>query len=98
MNAIRRDEETDNLHSLYVDQWDWEKVIHKDERNERTLKAVVRSVYQALKDTEKYLAEKYDYIKMILPEEITFLTSQELEDAYPSLSPRERENEASKKN
>lgn len=97
MNAIRRDEETDNLHSIYVDQWDWEKIISKEDRNEKTLRNVVKSIYEALRITEKYIANKYDYINCFLPEEITFITSQELLDAYPDLSPREREYEAVKK-
>lgn len=92
MSAIRRDEETDNIHSIYVDQWDWEKIIDKTERNLETLKEVVRKVYIALKNTERYMAAKYDYIKEILPEDIFFITSQELEDQYPELNPREREN------
>jgi aspartate--ammonia ligase len=92
MSAIRRDEETDNIHSIYVDQWDWEKIIDKCERNLDTLKAIVRKVYSALKNTESYMASKYDYIKEILPEEITFISSQELEDRYPELTPKEREH------
>lgn len=92
MTAIRRDEEFDNLHSLYVDQWDWEKVILKDERNVDTLKSVVRSIYQALKDTEHYIADKYSYIEEILPEEIAFVTTQELENMWPDATPKEREN------
>ncbi len=91
MNAIRRDEETDNIHSIYVDQWDWEKIIRKDERNLDTLKKVVRSVYKALKKTEKYMSIQYEYIEEILPREIFFITSQELEDLYPDKTPRERE-------
>jgi aspartate--ammonia ligase len=96
MSAIRRDEDTDNLHSIYVDQWDWEKIIHKEERNEDTLKQVVRHVYEALKSTEKHIAAKYDFIEEILPEEISFCTTQELEDAYPELSPKERENKVAR--
>lgn len=91
MNAIRRDEYTDNIHSIFVDQWDWEKVINKSDRNEETLKETVKLVYNALKNTEKYIAGKYDYIKEILPEEIYFIKSQELEDRYPELTPKERE-------
>ncbi|MDO4297355.1 MAG: aspartate--ammonia ligase [Lachnospiraceae bacterium] len=91
MNAIRRDEETDNIHSIYVDQWDWEKIIKKSERNLDTLKKVVRSVYKALKKTEKYMSIQYDYIEEILPKEIFFITSQELENLYPDKTPRERE-------
>jgi aspartate--ammonia ligase len=96
MSAIRRDEDTDNIHSIYVDQWDWEKIIDKSERNLDTLKDIVRKVYAALKNTEKYMAEKYDYIKEILPEDIFFVSSQELEDRYPSLTPKERENAVAK--
>lgn len=98
MSAIRRDEETDNLHSLYVDQWDWEKIIYKDERNEATLKSTVRSIYAALKDTEHYIVDKYDYMDEILPEEITFITSEELLRMYPNMTPKERENEITKLN
>lgn len=97
MNAIRRDEETDNLHSIYVDQWDWEKIISKEDRNEKTLRNIVKSIYEALRVTEKYMANKYDYINCFLPEEITFIRSQELVDAYPDLTPKEREYEAVKK-
>ena len=91
MNAIRRDEDTDNIHSIYVDQWDWEKIITREERNVDTLKDVVRTVYSALKKTEKYMAIQYDYIEEILPKDIFFITSQELEDMYPGLSPKDRE-------
>lgn len=96
MNAIRRDEDTDNIHSIFVDQWDWEKIILKDERNEETLKSVVRSVYQALKDTEHYIADKYDYIDEILPRHISFVTTQELENMYPDSTPKEREYQIAK--
>ena len=96
MNAIRRDEQLDNIHSIYVDQWDWEKIITKEQRNEETLKAVVKSVYAALRVTEKRMANEYDYIQCILPEEISFVTSQELEDRYPGLTPKEREYEIAK--
>ncbi len=91
MNAIRRDEETDNIHSIYVDQWDWEKVITKEMRTVETLQNVVKSVYDALRVTEKYMANRYDYIECILPEEIFFISSQELEDMYPDCTPKERE-------
>lgn len=96
MNAIRRDEDTDNIHSIFVDQWDWEKIIDKEERNFDTLKATVRKVYAALKNTEKYVAFKYKYIEEILPEDIFFITSQELEDLYPGLTAKEREHEITK--
>lgn len=92
MNAIRRDEDTDNIHSIFVDQWDWEKIINKEERNIDTLKSVVKKVYKTLQATEEYMASNYDYIKKILPEEIFFITTQELEDMYPCDTPKEREN------
>ena len=91
MNAIRRDEDTDNIHSIFVDQWDWEKVISKEERNVATLKDTVKSVYEALRVTEKYMSNRYNYIKCILPEEIHFVTSEELLQKYPDLTPKERE-------
>ena len=96
MNAIRRDEDTDNIHSIFVDQWDWEKIIEKSDRNEKTLRATVKSVYEALRVTEKYVANQYEYVHCILPEEITFVTSQELEDRYPDKTAKEREYLASK--
>ena len=91
MNAIRRDEETDNIHSIFVDQWDWERIIAKDERTLDTLKTVVRDVYRVLYKTEKYMAIQYDYITEILPKDIFFLTTQELEDMYPDATPKQRE-------
>ena len=91
MNAIRRDEDTDNIHSVYVDQWDWERIIEKDERTLDTLKSMVRRVYRSLRHTERYIAEDYAFSDIILPEEITFITSQELEDLYPDCTPKERE-------
>lgn len=91
MNAIRRDEITDNIHSIYVDQWDWEKIITREERTMDTLKEVVRNVYKALKTTETYMSIQYDYIEETLPKEIFFITSQELEDMYPDCTPKERE-------
>lgn len=97
MDAIRRDEETDNIHSIYVDQWDWEKVISKQERNTETLRYHVRKIYETLKETERHVAERYNYIEPFLPDEITFVSSQELEDAYPELGPHEREREYAKK-
>ena len=97
MNAIRRDEETDNIHSIFVDQWDWEKIIPEDARNEQTLRETVKAVYEALRVTEKYMANKYDYVECFLPEEITFITTQELVDLYPGLSAKEREYEIVKK-
>lgn len=96
MNAIRRDEDTDNIHSIYVDQWDWEKVITREERNRETLENTVRSVYKALKITEDYMAYEYDYIGHVLPDHIEFITSQALEDQYPDLTPKEREYKAAR--
>ena len=92
MSAIRRDEDTDNIHSIYVDQWDWEKIILKEDRNVEYLKETVRKVYKALKKTEKYMAIRYDYIEEILPKEIFFITTQELADLYPDKTPKERED------
>ena len=91
MSAIRRDEQTDNIHSIYVDQWDWEKIISKEERTLDFLKETVRSVYKVLRKTEKYMAIRYDYIEEILPHDIFFITTQELEDLYPGVSPKQRE-------
>ncbi|MCR5742368.1 MAG: aspartate--ammonia ligase [Lachnospiraceae bacterium] len=91
MNAIRRDEVTDNIHSIFVDQWDWEKVIAKEERNIETLKSVVRNVYSALRKTEKYMSIQYDYIEEILPHDIFFITTDELESMYPDKTRKERE-------
>lgn len=96
MNAIRRDEDTDNIHSIFVDQWDWEKIISKEERNVETLKSTVRKVYSALKKTEHFIALQYNYIEEFLPSEISFITSQELEDMYPDCTPKEREYKISK--
>lgn len=97
MNAIRRDEDTDNIHSIFVDQWDWEKIIPEDARNEQTLRDTVKAVYEALRVTEKYVANKYDYVECFLPEEITFISTQELVDLYPDMSAKEREYEVVKK-
>lgn len=93
MTAIRRDEETDNLHSIYVDQWDWERIIDKEERNQNTLHSMVKAVYESLKLTEDYLSNKYSFLKRELPHKISFVTSQELEDMYPDKTPKEREYE-----
>jgi len=97
MNAIRRDEDLDNIHSVFVDQWDWEKVIEKSDRNEKTLKDTVNAVYSALKSTEDYIAKEYDFITPILPESIFFITTEELLNMYPDLTAKERENEIAKK-
>lgn len=92
MTAIRRDEDTDNIHSLYVDQWDWEKIIDESERNEETLKEVVFRIYMAIKQTEYYICGKYHFMDPFLPKEITFVTTQELEDRWPDKTAKEREN------
>ena len=92
MNAIRRDEDLDNLHSIYVDQWDWEKVILKEDRTIDKLKEIVTSLYRVFKDTEDHLSKLYPKIEKFLPNEIFFITTQELEDMYPSLTPKERED------
>lgn len=92
MNAIRRDEELDNLHSCYVDQWDWELVIAKEERTIEKLKEVVRTIYKIIKHMEHEVWYKYPQAVKHLPDEIHFITSQELEDRYPDKTPKEREN------
>ena len=91
MNAIRRDEDVDNLHSMFVDQWDWEKIIAREERTEEYLKQTVRYIYEALKHTENYIADDYNFIHKLLPEQITFVTTQELEDRWPDATPKQRE-------
>ena len=97
MNAIRPCEDLDNIHSIYVDQWDWEKVISKEERNEEYLKETVRKIYRALKETSDKLLESFPVLTNNLPEEITFVTTDELEELYPLLSRKDRENEITKK-
>ena len=101
MNAIRRDENTDAIHSIYVDQWDWEKVITKEQRTIDTLKETVKAIYTTLKNTEKYMLKEYPalgeaYAKKPLPDEIYFVTTQELEDMYPSMTGKEREHTISR--
>jgi aspartate--ammonia ligase len=91
MNAIRRDEDVDNLHSMFVDQWDWEKIIAKEERTEEYLKQTVKYIYEALKHTENYIADDYNFVQKLLPEQITFVTTQELEDRWPDATPKQRE-------
>ena len=94
MNAIRRDEETDNIHSIYVDQWDWEKIIKKEERTTEYLQKTVQDIFEVFKLTEEVLINAYPEKKLerTLPEKISFVTSQELENLYPEKSPKEREN------
>ena len=94
MNAIRRDEETDNIHSIFVDQWDWERILGPNERNEETLRKIVSDIYMTLRKTEGYVCAHYPFIKPELPDEIAFVSTQELEDKYPTLSPKEREYRA----
>ncbi len=92
MNAIRRDEEMDNLHSVYTDQWDWEKIITRETRNEDYLKKVVQGIVGAICDTLDFLKCRYPQIGVELCRTVTFVTSQQLEDLYPNLSSKEREN------
>ena len=93
MNAIRRDEQLDNIHSIYVDQWDWEKVITRAERNEEYLKYTVRSIVGAVCDTCDALRRAFPQLNVKLQREVTFITTQELEDLYPELTPSQRETE-----
>lgn len=93
MNAIRPDEHLDCLHSIYVDQWDWEKIIGEDDRNLDYLKAIVRKIYEVIKTAEEQVRGKYSLLpKLFLPEEIFFIHSEELEERFPSASPNERED------
>jgi len=97
MNAIRPDEVLDNIHSLYVDQWDWERIISVEERNVEFLKKIVCQIYDVIRRTEKYICQHYSVIEPILSEEITFFHSEELEEMYPDMSPKDREKEICKK-
>jgi aspartate--ammonia ligase len=92
MNAIRRDEVTDNLHSIYVDQWDWEKIITCEDRNETYLKTIVRDIFGCFCRTQNHILRYYPSLTKKLPDSIYFITSQELEDLYPGFSPRQRED------
>ena len=96
MNAIRRDEETDNIHSIFVDQWDWERINNREERNVDTLKKMVNLVYRSLEETEDYMSNIYPYIEKSLPQDIHFVTTLELEEQYPDKTPKEREYEAAR--
>jgi len=98
MNAIRRDEIPDALHSIYVDQWDWEKVITREMRNEKLLKKTVQDIVDAICATSAAVKDLYPQIHVTLSNEITFVTTQELEDLYPDLSPKDRENAYVKEN
>lgn len=92
MNAIRADEELDNLHSMYVDQWDWERVMTPGERNLAFLRRIVEKIYNSILRTEFFICETYPQLKPFLPEEIHFIHSEELVQRYPNLSPKERED------
>ena len=92
MNALRPDEELDNIHSIYVDQWDWEKVISRDQRNLDYLKKTVRRIYEAIKVTENKLYVEFPQIEPMLPEDVYFIHSEQLLQMYPDMSPKEREN------
>ena len=96
MNAIRADEELGNLHSLYVDQWDWERVILPEERNLQYLKRTVRCIYSAMLRTEFLVCERFPQLRPKLPEEVTFIHAEELLQRYPGLGPKERENAITK--
>ena len=97
MNALRPDEELDNIHSIYVDQWDWERVIRDEDRNLDFLKKMVRRIYEAIKVTENKLYVEFPQLVPALPEDIYFIHSEELLQMYPSLSPKDRENEIVRK-
>ena len=97
MNAIRADEELDNIHSLYVDQWDWERTVTAEERNLEFLKTIVLKIYGVLRQMEAEVYIQYPHITPILPEAITFIHSEQLQRLYPQLTPRERESEAARK-
>ena len=96
MKAIRKDEEVDEIHSLYVEQWDWEKVISKEDRTIDYLKQTVTSIYKAIRQTSLMLKQKYHFLELTLPKTVYFITSQELEDLYPELDPKEREERITK--
>ena len=91
MNAIRKDEELDNTHSFYVDQWDWEYNINKSDRTYEKLQWIVNKIYGVFKRTDEYICDQYPVFKPMLPDTITFVSSQELEDEWPHLTPKERE-------
>lgn len=96
MNAIRRDEITDNIHSIFVDQWDWERILTPQERNEATLRAIVEKIYETLQATEDHVCAHYPHITPELPKHFAFVTTQELEDRYPDKTSKEREYLAAK--
>ncbi len=96
MNAIRRDEELDALHSCYVDQWDWERIILRENRTYSYLKKIVKKIYKVLQTTEKKINKKYNVFNTKLPKDITFVSTKQLEEMYPDLTPKERENAITK--
>lgn len=96
MNAICRDEDLDNFHSIYVDQWDWEKIIRKEERNTDTLEITVNKIFKAIKETEKLVSARYPGSTYRLGDHVSFITTQELEDRWPDLTPEEREDRIAK--
>ncbi len=98
MNAIRRDEEMDNLHSVYVDQWDWERIITREDRNLDFLKSIVTKIVDAVCDTQELVSKVYPNVRCRLSREVTFITTQELEDRYPDMTAKERENAIVKEN
>lgn len=91
MNAIRRDEVADNIHSIFVDQWDWEKIISKEDRTMETLQETVKTIYKCLRKTEQYMAIQYDFVDLILPRDIYFITTDRLLEMYPDKTAKERE-------
>lgn len=97
MDAIRKDEDVDSTHSVYVDQWDWEKVITKEQRNIKFLKKIVKQIYSSIYKTKKELNKKYPNLKQALPKEIQFIHSEDLQALYPKLTPKEREDKITEK-
>ena len=91
MKAIRKDEIVDDIHSMFVEQWDWEKVISKEDRTIEYLKETVKSIYKSIRQTSIFVKQKYKFIKVDLPKTVFFITSQDLEDMYPSITPKMRE-------
>jgi len=94
MNAIRRDDDIDNIHSIYVDQWDWERIIAREERTVASLQSVVNEIFETLKETESYICGEFPALQAQLPEKVTFMTTQELLDRYPDLDAEAREDAA----
>ena len=92
MNAIRRDDDCDNIHSIFVDQWDWERVISKEERNVEFLKSIVKKIVGAVDNTQKKVHQAFPQLKNELATEVFFITTQELEDLYPDKTPKQRED------